>query len=232
MESKQAAALPVAALGRARRTAQAGPLTALLAQLVLLAALAWAVGLSGVGLSRAGWVVGAACGVITNAALARGLSRYRADRFSPADWVTLGRATLVVGIAALVADSFDRPAPVTVLVSLTALALALDAVDGWVARRTKTAATLGAHFDAEVDALVILILGVYVARSAARGCSRSARLATGGPLTHGPPVSALQPRPTRTARLTASAVQPSGASSTTRRSTEWRRLMRNLAADR
>ena len=187
MESKQAAALPVAALGRARRTAQAGPLTALLAQLVLLAALAWAVGLSGVGLSRAGWVVGAACGVITNAALARGLSRYRADRFGPADWVTLGRATLVVGIAALVADSFDRPGRVTVLVSLTALALALDAVDGWVARRTKTAATLGAHFDAEVDAFLILVLSVYVARSIgawvlAIGAARYVFLAAAWPL--------------------------------------------------
>jgi phosphatidylglycerophosphate synthase len=160
------------------------PLTALLAQVLLFAALAVAVGLSGVGLSPAGWVVGVACGVLTNAALARGISRYRADMLGPAHWVTLARATLVVGVAALVADSFDQPAPVTMLVSLAALALALDAVDGWVARRTRTAATLGAHFDAEVDAFLILILSVYVARPAgawvlAIGAARYAFLAAG-----------------------------------------------------
>ena len=81
-----------------------------------------------------------------------------------ADWVTLARATLAVGVAALVADSFSRPAPVALLVSLAAVALALDAVDGWVARRTRTTAT-GARFDGEVDAFLILVLSVYVARS-------------------------------------------------------------------
>ena len=127
------------------RTVQTGPLTGLIAQVLLLAALAGTVGLSGVGLDPAGWVVGVTCGVITNAALARGLSRYRVDRLGPADWVTLARATLAVGVAALVADSFGEPAPVAMLVSLAAVALALDAVDGWVARRTRTTATLGAQ---------------------------------------------------------------------------------------
>jgi phosphatidylglycerophosphate synthase len=187
MESNNAVAAPAAALGRAGRTAQAGPVPALIAQLLLLAALAWALGNSGVGLGPAGWVVGAACGVLTNVALAGGLSRYRADRFGPADWVTLARATLAVGVAALVADSFDRPARVTVLVSLTVLALALDAVDGWVARRTTTTGALGSHFDAEVDAFLILVLSVYVARSAgawvlAIGAARYAFLLAGWPL--------------------------------------------------
>ena len=115
------------------RAVQAGPATGLIAQVLLLAALAGTVGLGG-----AGWVVGVTCGVITNAALARGLSRYRSDRLGPADWVTLARATLAVGVAALTADSFDQPAPVTMLVTLTVVALALDAVDGWVARRNGT----------------------------------------------------------------------------------------------
>ncbi len=52
----------------------------------------------------------------------------------------------------------------TTLVALTAVALVLDAVDGWVARRTETASTLGARFDMEVDAFLILVLSVYVAR--------------------------------------------------------------------
>src|SRR6202030_1731667 len=75
--------------GRAMRLAQTSPLTALVAQALLIAALAAMVGLSGVGLSPAAWVVGLTCVVITDASLARGLSRYRVDRLAPAASVTL-----------------------------------------------------------------------------------------------------------------------------------------------
>jgi phosphatidylglycerophosphate synthase len=169
------------------RVAQTGPVPALIAQVLLIAVLAETAGLSGVDISPAGWIVGVTCGLLTNAALAGGLFCYRVDRLGPADWVTLARATLAVGVAALIAGSFDQPAPVTLLVSLTALALALDAVDGWVARRTRTTAALGAHFDAEVDAFLIFILSVHVARSAgvwvlAIGAARYLFLAAGWPL--------------------------------------------------
>src|SRR6201992_3407564 len=104
--------------------------------------------------------------------------------FGPADWVTLAPATPGLGVGALVADSFAGPVPVALLVSLAAVALALDAVDGWVARRTGTASELGGHLDAEVDAFLILVLSVYVARSAgawvlAIGAARYAFLAAG-----------------------------------------------------
>jgi phosphatidylglycerophosphate synthase len=85
------------------------------------------------------------------------------DQWGPASWVTLARATLAVGVAALAADSFTRDTPVELLVTLAAVALALDAADGWVARRTGTATALGARFDGEVDAFLILALSVYVA---------------------------------------------------------------------
>jgi phosphatidylglycerophosphate synthase len=39
----------------------------------------------------------------------------------------------------------------------------LDAADGWTARRTGTATALGARFDGEADAFLILALSVYVA---------------------------------------------------------------------
>jgi phosphatidylglycerophosphate synthase len=161
------------------RAVQAGPLTGMIADVALLAALAGTVGLAG-----AGWVVGVGCGVISNAALARGLSRSGSVQLGPAVWVTIARATLAVGVAALVADSFDRPAPVAMLVALTLVALALDALDGWVARRTGTASALGARFDGEVDAFLIFVLSVYVARSAgawvlAIGAARYAFLAAG-----------------------------------------------------
>jgi hypothetical protein len=168
------------------RTVQAGPVTGMIAQVMLIAALAGSAALHGARLSAGGWVVGVSCGLITNAGLARGIAHYRAERLSPADWVTLTRATLAVGVAALVADSFARPVPVTLLTSLAVAALVLDAVDGWVARRTRTG-RLGARFDGEVDAFLILILSVYVARSAgawvlAIGAARYAFLAAGWPL--------------------------------------------------
>jgi len=134
--------------------------TGIVAQVAMVAALA-----ATIGLSAAGWVVGIACVVVMNAALARGVRRYRTNRLGPADWVTLSRGTLAGGVAALVADSFGGPAQVTTLVTLSAVALALDAVDGWVARRSKTASKLGAQFDGEVDAFLILVLSVFVARS-------------------------------------------------------------------
>jgi phosphatidylglycerophosphate synthase len=153
--------------------------TGLTAEFALLTLLAATVGLDG-----PGWVVGIAFGVIMNAALARGLARHGAGRPGPADWVTLTRATLIGGAAALVADSFARPVAVPVLVALTAVALVLDAVDGWLARRTDTASALGARFDMEVDAFLILVLSVYVARSAgawvlAIGVARYAFVAAG-----------------------------------------------------
>src|ERR1700722_15358115 len=169
------------------RTVQTTPVAALVAQMLLPAGLAVAVGLSGAGLSPAAWGVGGGCGVITSASLGRGLAYSRAARLSPADWVTLVRATLAVGVAALVADSFGEPARVPLLVSLASVALVLDAVDGAVARRTRTTATLGARFDGEGDAFLILVLSVYVARSAgawvlAIGAARYAFLAAGWPL--------------------------------------------------
>ncbi len=153
--------------------------TGVIAQVATVAALAAIIGLSG-----AGWVVGVACGVALNAALARGVLHCRINRLGPADWVTLARATLAVGVAALVADSFAGPAQVTALVTLSALALALDLVDGWVARRSSTASNLGARFDGEVDAFLILVLSVYVARSTgmwvlAIGAARYAFFAAG-----------------------------------------------------
>jgi phosphatidylglycerophosphate synthase len=166
--------------------AQSSPVTRLNAQVLLIAALAGSVALGAAGLDAAGWAVGVTCGAVMVVALERGLSRY-SHRLGPADWVTLARATLAVGVAALVADSFDHLARVTLLVSLTVVALALDAVDGWLARRTRTTATLGAHFDAEVDAFLILVLSVYVARASgewvlAIGAARYAFLIAGWPL--------------------------------------------------
>jgi phosphatidylglycerophosphate synthase len=84
-------------------------------------------------------------------------------RLGPASSVTLVRAILALGVAALAVDSFTRDIPVALLVTLAAVALALDLVDGWLARRTGMETELGARFDGEVDAFLILALSVYVA---------------------------------------------------------------------
>jgi phosphatidylglycerophosphate synthase len=138
-----------------RTTATAGAT----AQLAVLAALG-----TTVGLSPAGWLVGVVCAVVTNALLARGLTRAGSTRLGPADAVTLARATIVGAVTALVVQSFSRTTPMALLVTLSAVALVLDAVDGRVARRTGTASPLGARFDMEVDAFLILVLSAAVAR--------------------------------------------------------------------
>ena len=117
--------------------AVAGPVSGPVAQVLLLRALAGTVGLG-------------AAGVGCRSRLRRGPRRGagtqplrdRSERLGPAGWVTLARATLAVGVAALTADSFDRDAPVATLVALSAVALVLDYVDGQVARRTGTASRL------------------------------------------------------------------------------------------
>jgi phosphatidylglycerophosphate synthase len=164
---------------RAELEAQLGPLTGLAGQLLLLAVLSQTVGLG-----RAGWVVGVACALTLDVALARAIRRSGDAGLGPASRVTLARASLAVGVAALTAASFQRDAAVVTLVALASAALALDFADGWVARRTATESRLGGKLDGEVDAFLMLALSVYVAPSVgawvlAIGLARYAFLAAG-----------------------------------------------------
>jgi phosphatidylglycerophosphate synthase len=135
-----------------------GPLAGLGAQLLLLAVLARTLGLG-----SAGWLVGITSGLILAAALARALLRDPAARLGPAGAVTLARATLAVGVAALTADSLAQDVSVPALAAMASVALALDFVDGQIARRTGTSSPLGAKLDGEVDAFLLLALSVAVA---------------------------------------------------------------------
>ena len=136
-----------------------GPAIGLVGVLGLLTALHHVLGLG----PRA-WLVGTACGVGLAAGLATGLARALRRSLLPADRVTLTRAVLACGVAALVADSVARPTGLDVLVVLSAVGLALDAVDGAVARHTRAASPMGARFDMETDAFLILALSVQVSR--------------------------------------------------------------------
>jgi phosphatidylglycerophosphate synthase len=139
------------------RPVQRDLLTALAGQVLLLAGLA-----STAGLGTSGWAVGLALAIVGDLALATAFARIGRAALSQADRVTLTRASLVCGVGALVAQGAP---PVTLLVTLAAVALVLDAVDGRVARATGTTSRLGARFDMEVDAVLILLLSVYVAGS-------------------------------------------------------------------
>lgn len=113
-------------------------------------------------LGIAGWIAGLAYLAVSTTLLSRGLAD--AARFGPANAVTSTRSMLVAVITALVAASFTAAVSTPLFVAVASVALALDAVDGWVARRTSTATELGARFDMEVDAFLLLALSVYDAR--------------------------------------------------------------------
>jgi phosphatidylglycerophosphate synthase len=160
-----------------------GPSVGLAVQIGLLAAFAGIVGVR-----PAGWAAAGAFALGTHGFLRRGLRRAGRRALGPADVVTLTRAILVGGVVALAGDSLAAVAPVpavpALVVVLAVVALGLDAVDGAVARRTGTASPLGARFDMEVDAVLILALSVLLVRPLgpwvlAIGAMRYAFLAAG-----------------------------------------------------
>ncbi len=113
-------------------------------------------------LPPAAWVAGLGYLVVSSLLLARGLRGE--ERFGPANAVTATRSALVGLVTALVVASFARAVPTALLVALVACALILDGVDGYVARRTGSESEVGARFDMEVDAFLLLVLSVYDVR--------------------------------------------------------------------
>jgi phosphatidylglycerophosphate synthase len=80
-------------------------------------------------------------------------------RFGAANRVTSVRVSLVALIASLIGES---PASQTawLVVGLAVVALILDGIDGWLARRGGQASSFGARFDMETDAALTLALAV------------------------------------------------------------------------
>jgi phosphatidylglycerophosphate synthase len=105
----------------------------------------------------AGWL---AYAVLAGVVAAAASLRPGRARFGLANQVTLLRSGLVclVGGALLASGQ----ALGWTLAGLIAVALALDAVDGWLARRLQLVSSFGARFDVEVDALLLLILALLV----------------------------------------------------------------------
>nr|WP_286198844.1 CDP-alcohol phosphatidyltransferase family protein [Mesorhizobium sp. BR1-1-16] len=95
---------------------------------------------------------------------------YTHPRLGLCNMVTLGRAALTSSLVAPLAG----PDPISddtawLVVAVATIALALDAVDGWLARRDGLASPFGARFDMEVDAALGLILALLVLASGKLG---------------------------------------------------------------
>jgi phosphatidylglycerophosphate synthase len=144
---------------------QRGPAVGLAVSAALVLALTVVAGVGSTGLT-----VGFACAAALFVLVTVGLAASGRRTPGPADRVTLLRAVLTCGVAALVADAAVRHAGpgagarTAVLVVLASAGLSLDAVDGRVARRTGTVSAFGARFDMESDAVLILVLALHVAR--------------------------------------------------------------------
>lgn len=137
------------------------PFAGFAAQLLLIALLAGTAGLT-----LSGGLAGIAYGVVLCALLGVALDRAGMTFLGWANLVTFSRAILTGGVTALVTSSLrGHEIPVWLLATIASVALALDGVDGQVARRTGTTSALGARFDMEVDAFLILVLSVYTAFS-------------------------------------------------------------------
>ena len=102
--------------------------------------------------------------------LIRGLAHHAPHtRFGAANLVTLLRAAGVCLLAGLIGRA-DEVAALGWLLPLTAAALlALDGLDGWLARRLRLVSAYGARFDMEVDGFLILVLALLVAEATAAG---------------------------------------------------------------
>jgi phosphatidylglycerophosphate synthase len=80
-----------------------------------------------------------------------------AGGFGPANTLTLFRLLSLVA-AILLLSGLAQP----VLLSILVGAFVLDALDGFVARRLHCASDFGATFDAETDAILVLVLGLVL----------------------------------------------------------------------
>lgn len=120
--------------------------------------------------SSAAWVIGAVTAYMALAAVVYGFWIWTAARtgterrgdFGWANRVTLVRAALVAVLAGVLVVPEIVQRHGMVIASLAIVAIALDGLDGWLARMVDDATRYGARFDMEIDALLILVLSIAV----------------------------------------------------------------------
>jgi len=115
--------------------------------------------------------------MITVFLVVRGLHFYPHSTFGPANAITALRASGTAFLAGLMPVAHSNTLfqlqdsnPYLWILSIAILALlALDGVDGYLARRTQLESSFGARFDMEVDAFLALVLSVLIWRSGKAG---------------------------------------------------------------
>lgn len=135
------------------------------AQAALLAVLP---GPGGAAIAAAGLAF-AAVSAVTLRAFVRS---YPHPRLGACNGVTLARAAVATALVAplvLPGALAGREGLAWALVVLVAAGLALDGLDGWLARRSGLASPLGARFDMEVDALLAALLALVALASGKAG---------------------------------------------------------------
>lgn len=124
------------------------------AGLAALAAAGWSLSLRAPALAGAALVF-AALAVALAAAMRRG---YPHRRIGACNLVTLLRAALVCALLAALVQGRTGGWPIA---GVALLALILDGLDGWLARRSGLVSDFGARFDIEVDAAFALVLTLH-----------------------------------------------------------------------
>jgi phosphatidylglycerophosphate synthase len=99
-------------------------------------------------------------------ALPRHARRRPRPGFGVANGITLARAGLIAVVAAFAvepppSEDFDW----WIAAAVAGVALLLDGVDGWIARRTARSSAFGARFDMETDALAAFVLCLVLWRA-------------------------------------------------------------------
>lgn len=104
------------------------------------------------------------CYLVLAALVMRGLGRHPYERLGAGNAVTLVRGAMtalffgIIGDAAL-SGTLTFDAGVRWILTVSAVvALVLDGIDGWLARRNGMASDFGAQFDMETDALLMLAI--------------------------------------------------------------------------
>ena len=112
-------------------------------------------------------LIAALCYVLAAATAGWFLKRdFPHDRLGMCNVVTLSRLILV---SALLVPLMAGSAPSWPFFILATLALSLDGIDGWLARRQQLVSAYGARFDVEVDSLLALVLALNAAVNAGAG---------------------------------------------------------------
>ena len=121
-------------------------------------------------LSGGGWLVqtaGVVVGLVVPTVAAMSILRRTPLSVTGADRVTLSRGVLTGACATIVVLSLVDVLPLRSwpLFAFALPAVFLDAVDGWVARRSDNASPAGGRLDMETDAILLMILSVPLAWS-------------------------------------------------------------------